>query len=180
VRWPALSRWNGHGACVVDAKRLRVGAVLFFLCVSGCVHWRPEDRILSAFSGGSSDWLSVRDSVPQFVLFRDARTARIFKGLTGDGKYRLAPTNELLLCPGVAAAGNHGYVIGARVDKVTGETAVATVSQSCRRFVPDCAAGQSCVSIGDVIEFDSQYLLQKTNNGWRVVKPLGRFVMGFA
>ena len=177
MRWPAVSPRVAVNARMTEAKRLKVGAALLFLCVAACVHWRPEDRILSAFSGESTDWLSGRDSIPQFVAFRDARTARILKDLTRDGKYRIAPTNEFLLCPGVVAAGNHGYVIGLRVDKVTGETAVATVSQSCRRFVPNCGPNQSCISIGDGMEFDTQYLLQRTNNGWRVVKALSHSAM---
>lgn len=174
-----VHRWNGLGGRVRWSRSLKTRALLLVLCVPACIHRAPEDRILSAFSGTPS-WAFPSDMSPEFVAFRDERSARVFKDLTRDGKYRLSPKHEMLLCPGVAAAGNHGYVLGARVDKVMGGTAVATVSQACRRFVPDCAAGQSCVSIGDVIEFDSQYLLQKTNSGWRVVKPLGHFVMGFA
>jgi hypothetical protein len=174
-----VRRLNDLGCRERGSTPLTTGTLLLVLCVSGCIHRAPEDRILSAFSGTPS-WSFPSDASPEFLAFRDERSARIFKDLTRDGKYRLSPTHEMLLCPGAAAAGNHGYVLGARLDQVRGETAVATVSQACRRFVPDCGAGQQCISIGDVIEFDSQYLLQKTSRGWRVVKPLGHFVMGFA
>jgi hypothetical protein len=173
----AVSRWDGLGVRMRKAKRLEVGAALLFFCVWGCVHWRPEDRILSAFSGPSNEWFFVNDSAPQFMAFRDARTARIFKGITRGGKYQIAPKDELLLCPGVAAPGNHGYVLGARVGQVTHETAVVTLSETCRQFVPNCDAGQACVSIGGAVEYDSQYLVQKTNRGWRVVRPLNHSVM---
>jgi hypothetical protein len=174
----AVSRCDGLGVRVRKAKRLKMGAALLFLCVSGCVHRPPpEDSILSALSGPSSERFFVRDSVPEFVVFRDARTARIFKGITRGGKYQIAPKDELLLCPGVAAPGKHGYVLGARVGQVTHETAVVTLSETCRQFVPNCDAGQACVSIGGAVEYDSQYLVQKTNRGWRVVRPLNHSVM---
>jgi hypothetical protein len=173
----AVSRWDGLGVRVRKVKRLKVGAVLLFLCVSGCVHRPPpEDSILAALSGTSA--LFFPSDVPTLIVaFRDARTARIFKGITRGGKYQIAPKDELLLCPGVAAPGNHGYVLGARVGQVTHETAVVTLSETCRQFVPNCDAGQACVSIGGAVEYDSEYLLQKTNKGWRVVTTLNHNVM---
>jgi hypothetical protein len=164
----AVNRWNRLGRRVRGAQLWEMGIALLVLCIPGCVHRRAEDRILSAFSG-TGPWYFPDSVAPEFVAFRDERSARVFKNLTRAGKYRIAPKDEPLLCPGVPGPGKHGFVLGARVDQAGRETAVATVSEMCRRFVPSRDAGAPWLT-GDTMEYDSQYLLQKINGNWRVIK----------
>jgi hypothetical protein len=154
---------------------LKIPVALLVLCVLGCAHRSPDERILSAFSDSSSQWPFTGDATVRFVAFRDALSARIFKDVTRGGSMQIAPRDQPLYCPGVPGAVNHGYVLGASVMTVNGATAIATVSEWCTRFVSTCPA---CPSMGGgSMVFNTEYLLQKTNGGWKVVKPLGMNTM---
>jgi len=93
------------------------------------------------------------------------------------GKYRLAPEDQPLLCPGVAEPGNHGYVFGVTVTEVKGDTAFATLSGDCLQFVPKCPSGEICASMGGVVRHSTNYLLARSKGKWRIVKPLNGNVL---
>ena len=149
-----------------------VFVAVVILALSGCLHRSPEDRILAAFGEASDDWTFFVGPQPQFLRYGDKASARIFGSLTRSGQYRIAPESEPLLCPGVAEPGNHGYALGVRVNSVMGDSAIATISGACSRFVARCPAGETCLSIGDAMKYQTEYLLRRTREGWRVEKAL--------
>jgi hypothetical protein len=150
----------------------KVTTALISLGLVGCLHRSAEDRILAAFSGSNWDGLFSAEATPQFVAFRDDASARVFRNVSRSGAYRIAPTNQPLFCPGVPEKGNHGYLLGARVDTVMGDSAFATVTLMCTRFVSKCASGQFCASWGSTIQYETNYLLARSNGNWKVVRAV--------
>ncbi|HST07998.1 MAG TPA: hypothetical protein VLJ83_07480, partial [Gemmatimonadaceae bacterium] len=106
---------------------------------------------------------------PDYVAFRDALSKRILGNVTRHDRYRIARTQQPLYCPGVSGEGNHGYLLGARVPTIMGDTAFATLTLECAG-VP-CAKGQPCVW-GSIVQRQTNYLLVRTNGEWKVEKAL--------
>jgi hypothetical protein len=166
---------------------------LVAVCLAGCVHRSPEERILAAFSGAGGEWPFAEQHVyqdcnvagfctdvqsrtekpPEYVRFRDDLSAQVFRNITRSGKIRLAGADQGLFCPGLPVKGSHGYVLGAKVDTVMGDSAVATVTKMCTNSPPaECPRGQLCPSWGNVIEYGTTYLLALTNRNWHVIKVI--------
>jgi hypothetical protein len=144
---------------------------LFLIGVVGCLHRSVEDRVLAAFSREGPQILAG-DSVPQYVRFRDDRSARVFSGLARNG-IQVAPEGSVMLCPGVPQNGLHGYAIEARVDEITGETAFGTLTSWCSWAIQKCPQGQVCVSMGgNSIQYSTKYLVSRRSGEWKVVRPL--------
>lgn len=158
-------------------KRSCYTTALISLGFLGCMHGSPEERILAAFSGLSGERLFSGETPPQYLMFRDEASASVFRNLTGDGTYRMAPTGQPLFCPGVPENGNHGYLLGAKVDTVMGDSAFATITRDCTQFVAKCASGQLCASFGGTVEYQTSYLLARIERKWRVIRAVnGAFV----
>ncbi|MFL5463564.1 MAG: hypothetical protein ACJ78K_01255 [Gemmatimonadaceae bacterium] len=149
---------------------------VLLLCVWGCVHRSPEEPILRALADHARLSRFPGESTPQNVRFRDDLTARIFRDLVRSGVYRIVPKGQPLFCPGVLDTPNHGYLLGVGVIAVSGDSAVATVSQMCTAFSATCAIGHNCGFMGNAIDYETQYLLRKVNKRWKVVRPLGTAV----
>ena len=117
------------------------------------------------------------DPAPRYIAFRDKRSKWVFRDLTSTGAYRV--TNEgPLFCPDVPNSGHHGYVLGARVDRVATDSAYATVSKSCQRFDTKCPPGEQCVYMGgNSINYETTYLMVREDGRWRVEKPVGGAVI---
>jgi hypothetical protein len=148
----------------------KAGLLLFFLF--GCVHGSPNERILASLAEETAGSLFSREAAPEFVRFRDEIRASVYKDVAPGGRYRMAPDAQRLLCAGAIDPANHGYVLGVSVDKVMRDSALATVSQTCDQFVPECNAGQICTSVGNSVEHQSIYLLAKTRGKWKVVRQV--------
>src|SRR6266550_9120703 len=153
-------------------RGLSYKTVLVAFGLIGCFHHSREERVLAAFSGRGGDWLFSGEAAPQYLAFRDDRSERVFSEVMRSGMYRLAPIGGPLFCPGVPENGNHGYLLGARVDTVMGDSAFVSVSRICTQFARKCPSGQACISWGGAIEYSTNYLVARRNGVWKVVKPL--------
>jgi hypothetical protein len=166
-----------HGCA--SMQRLSFTTALAVIALSGCIHRSPRERILAAFSSETTDPGVFGEPAPQYVGFADPVSARVLGDMMRSGKYRLAPQDRPLLCPGVAEPGNHGYVFGVSVRAVKGDTAFATLAGDCLQFVPKCRSGEVCASMGGAVRHSVDYLLARNNGKWRIVKPLvGAVIIG--
>src|SRR3954471_3522155 len=145
-------------------------ACLIFFVLTGCVHGSPNERILASLAEETARSLFSREAAPEFLRFRDEISASVFRDVARGGHYRMADDAQRLLCVGALDPANHGYVLGVSVDKVMRDSALATVSQTCNQFVPECNAEQICTSAGNSVESQNIYLLAKTRGKWKVVR----------
>jgi hypothetical protein len=155
---------------------MKTAGLLLFL-LSGCVHGSPNERILASLAEETAGSLFSRETAPQFVRFRDEISASVFSDVASGARYRMAPDAQRLLCAGATDPANHGYVLGVSVDKVMRDSALATVSQTCDQFVPECKEAQICTSVGNSVEYQSIYLLAKTRGKWKVVRQVSSAVI---
>jgi hypothetical protein len=128
--------------------------------VIGCIHRDPRASVLAPL-GESVGYGVFGDSVqPQYIGFSDELTESVFKNLARSGRYQIAPRGSGLLCPSNPFPGQHGYLLGAHVNTLMGDSALATVSWNCRR--PDRSMEQAVV-----------YLLRRRNGKWQVERAIG-------
>jgi len=156
----------------VRAGRLLIASA----AIIGCYHY-PNEAMLLALAHDAGPNL-FDNPQPKYLGFADQRTAFIFEGLTRDGRYQPAPEETSLICPGVPANGMHGYMLHVSVDSVMGDSAVATLTQTCSRERACPTAAETCASIysGSVVSTTS-YLLVRKFGAWSVAKPLSGGVM---
>lgn len=53
--------------------------VLVSICLIGCFHRSPDELILAAFSGRGGDWVFSGEAAPQYLVFRDGLSERVFR-----------------------------------------------------------------------------------------------------
>ena len=163
-------------------RMVRLGTSLLFAAIVGCVHRSPEEEMLQAFASASGDQLFDRNSQPQYLEFADQRSASLFGHLTRDGRYRIAPREATLFCPGVRGEGVHGYSLSAKAEKVMGDSAYATLIQDCIGIPRSCPTGETtCAMMGSgVLRTTTTYLLVRKNGKWFVAKPVsgGEMLLG--
>ena len=141
------------------------------LLLAGCLRRSPEERILAVFSDIDAAKMFAGQAAPDYVGFADATSERVLGNVMRDGRYRIAPSHQPLYCPGVPAEGNHGYLLGARVPTMMGDTAFATITLECAANSP-CPNGQLCAS-GGALEHQTNYLIIRTNGKWKLERALG-------
>jgi hypothetical protein len=135
-----------------------VAAVLFV--VMGCIRRDPNASVLSPLGESIGEGFLGDSTPPQFIGFIDDLAESVFKNLARSGRYQIAPRGTHLLCPSNQALGQHGYVLGAHVDTLMGDSALVTMSWSCNR------ANQSMQQTGD-------YLLRRRHGKWQIERALG-------
>jgi hypothetical protein len=162
-------------------------ASLLLLALTGCLHRSPDAAVLAplvpyltqAFqdcnvAGFCTD---VRPLMPQhadqsnqleYIVFADQLTATVFESLKRNAHYRITPMGTPLVCPSNPAPGPHCYSLGARVIKLMGDSAIATVERTYRRF--DSRPEE--VVLGGTIVYSDNFLLVRRSGKWRVEKRL--------
>ena len=140
--------------------------------VFGCFHYPHEALLLSLRDQPGQTYFSSPQ--PKYLGFSDDRTEFVFKPIAERGDYEIAPDGSTLICPGVPADGMHGYMLRLDVDSVMGDSAIATLVQTCVRDPRQCPVGSdSCVALGSSATVTTKnYLLVKKEDKWAVEKPL--------
>jgi hypothetical protein len=105
---------------------------------------------------------------PEYIVFADQLTATVFESLKRNAHYRITPMGTPLVCPSNPAPGPHCYSLGARVIKLMGDSAIATVERTYRRF--DSRPEE--VVLGGTIVYSDNFLLVRRSGKWRVEKRL--------
>jgi hypothetical protein len=143
--------------------------LVLFLSLVGCYHY-PHEAMLLALARDAGPSL-FDNPQPKYLGFMDQRTAFVFEGLTRDGRYEAAPEETSLVCPGVPINGMHGYMLHVSVDSVIGDSAIATLTQTCSREQACPTFGCATVYAGSSVSTRS-YLLVRKDGAWSVGRAL--------
>ena len=143
----------------------------------GCYHY-PDEGMLLALAQQPEDTF-FENPQPKYLGFDDQRTAHVLEALTRSGRYQAAPEESSLLCPGVPANGMHGYMLRVAVDTVMGDSAIATLFQTCVREARKCPdGGENCASLFSSPTVTTRsYLLVRRDGQWSVAKPISGALM---
>ncbi|MGH7651631.1 MAG: hypothetical protein ACREMS_07275 [Gemmatimonadaceae bacterium] len=150
-------------------------ALLLFLfpLLAGCIHRVSEDDVLRELGEGAGPGGVAGEAAPAYIAFANEQSERAFGSLAKSGLYRMT-SDRSLLCPYAVDSGPKGYVLSARVVTMNRNRAVATLSSSCRQFIPKCAAGDRCLTMGgEFVKYEITYFLVRKNGKWRVETAQG-------
>ena len=139
--------------------RSKVSVFLFTL--ASCFHHSPDEAVLAPLVAELGQAPFDKSNQPEYLVFADELTANVFKSLRRDPRYRIVPTGKPFVCPSDVTPCPQPYELRARVDAITGETAIATIQRIYRG------------SGGHPIAYGEQMLLVRQNGKWKVVRVLG-------
>jgi hypothetical protein len=154
---------------------MRTKHTLLFFMLAACARPSPEDEMRQAVANQSGDQIFFQDAQPEYLEFADRGTASLFSKLMRSGRYRVAPTNATLLCPGVSGDGVHGYSIGGvSVDTMMRDSAYARLYMDCVRDPQRCPSGEpTCVTWhSGIVRMSTEYLLVRKKGEWKVARPV--------
>ena len=156
-------------------ESLRARHLLVLLGVAiGCFHY-PHEALLMGLADQPGETFFA-DPRPQYIGFADGRTELVFKRLVEKGGYVVALDGSTLICPGLPAEGMHGYLLRFDVDSVMGDSAIATLVQSCVREPRKCAPGSdTCTTLNSGVRVTTtNYLLVRRSGTWTLAQPFGK------
>jgi|GEM_PF-4205385 hypothetical protein len=169
----------------------RSKASLLLFALTGCLHRSPDAAVLAPLvayltqeplstfqncnvAGDCTDVPPLmpqhadQSNQPEYIVFADQLTATVFESLKRNANYRITPMGTRLVCPSNPAPGPHCYLLGARVIKLMGDSAIATIERTYRRF----NSGPDEVVLGGTIVYSDNFLLVRRSGKWRVEKRL--------
>jgi hypothetical protein len=165
----------------------RSKASLLLLALTGCLHRSPDAAVLAPLvayltqepQSGFQD-CNVRSfctdvqplmpqhvdqsNGPEYVMFADQLTATVFQSLKRNAHYKVIPMGTRLVCPSNPAPEPDCYSLRARVIKLMGDSAIATIERTYWRFP---------------IVYDDNFLLLRRGGKWRVEKRMVGSVIHF-
>jgi hypothetical protein len=134
--------------------------VMVVAVLMGCMHHDPEVSVLSPL-GESVGYGVLGDTAHfQYIGFSDDLTESVFDRLARSRVYQIAARGTHLLCPSNPSHGKHGYVLQTHVDKLMGDSALATMRWSCQRPYQS-------------MEQTSVYMLRRRNGTWQIERAIG-------
>jgi hypothetical protein len=129
--------------------------------VTACFHKSPDEAVLAPLVAEFTRQSVDPTTGPEYVVFADQLTAKVFESLSRDPHYRIVPAGQRVACPASGPPCPRRYQLSARVNSIVGDTAVATT----QRFEAD--------SGGHGIAYEEQILLVRRNGKWKIEKILG-------
>jgi hypothetical protein len=146
----------------------RSKASLLLFALTGCLYSSPDAAVLAPLVPYLTQEPPDQSNQPEYIVFADQLTATVFESLKRNAHYRITPMGTRLVCPSNPAPGPHCYSLGARVIKLMGDSAIATIERTYRRF--DSRPEQ--VVLGETIVYSDNFLLVRRSGKWRVEKRL--------
>jgi hypothetical protein len=136
---------------------------LLLFTLAGCIHNLPPDAAdLAPLAAYITHESYDQSNQPLVLSFYDEFTSTVFRSLRRDARYKFDTAVTRLVCPSKAAEVPQGYLLRARVNKVMGDSAIATTERMCG------AAGGS-------ITFGENYLLVRRRGIWRIQTIISGF-----
>ena len=151
----------------------RSNASLLLFALTGCLHRSPDAAVLVPLVAYLTQEPPDQTNQPEYVVFADQLTATVFESLKRNAHYRITPMGTRLVCPSNPAPEPHCYSLRARVIKLMGDSAIATIERTYRRF--NSEPGE--VVLGGTIVYEDDFLLVRRSGKWRVDKRMGGSVM---
>jgi hypothetical protein len=140
--------------------------LLLLLTLVGCLRSSRDAAVLAPLGSQLENGFFDPGTQPLYLLFADPLTAGVFKNLKPGGRYRIAPKDARLVCPSSAAGGMQGYLLRVRVDKLWGDSALATNERMCG------VSGQ-----GQIISTGEHILLVRVQGKWKVDQVISGFTL---
>ena len=146
----------------------RSKASLLLLALTGCLHRSPDAAVLAPLVVYLTQEPSDQSNQPEYIVFADQLTATVFESLKRNAHYRITPIGTRLVCPSNPAPGPHCYSLGARVIKLMGDSAIATIERTYWRLY----SAREEVVLGRTIVYEDNFLLRRRGGKWRVEKRM--------
>ncbi len=134
---------------------------MLLLALTGCFHNSPEEEVLAPVVAEFTQAAVDQSKQPEYIVFADDFTAKIFESLRRDPRYRILSTGKPIVCPSGGTPCPQPYELSARVNSIEGDSAFATIQRI------DASGG------GHPIAYGEQILLVRRNGRWKVEKVLG-------
>jgi hypothetical protein len=144
----------------------RSKASLLLLALTGCLDSSPDAAVLAPLVPYLTQEPPDQSNQPEYIVFADQLTATVFKSLKRNAHYRIIPMGTRFVCPSNPPPGPHCYELGARVIKLMGDSAIATIERTY------AANGPREAVWGGIIRYSDNFLLLRRGGKWRVEKPI--------
>jgi hypothetical protein len=149
----------------------RSKASLLLFALTGCLHRSPDAAVLGPLVPYLTQEPSNQSNGPEYVMFADQLTATVFESLKRNAHYRIIPMGTRLVCPSNPSPGPHCYDLRARVIKLLGDSAIATIERTY------FTSGPRQAGWGGTIRYSGDFLLLRRSGKWRVEKRISGSVM---
>jgi hypothetical protein len=146
----------------------RSKASLLLLALTGCLHRSPDAAVLAPLVVYLTQEPPGQSNQPEYVVFADQLTATVFESLKRNAHYRITPMGTRLVCPSNPAPRPHCYALAARVIKLMGDSAIASIERTYRTF----NSGPRQAVWGGTMVYSDNFLLLRRSGKWRVEKRL--------
>jgi hypothetical protein len=152
---------------------IRSKASLLLFALSGCLHRSPDGAVLAPLVAYLTEEPSDQSNQPEYIVFADQLTATVFESLKRNAHYRITPIGTRLVCPSNPAPEPNCYSLRARVIKVRGDSAIASIE---RRYLTFSSGPEQVVLVGTVV-YAANFLLVRRSGKWRLEKRINASVM---
>jgi hypothetical protein len=139
----------------------RSKASLLLFTLAGCFHHSPDEAVLAPLADDVSQTRVDQSNQPEYLIFADELTARVFENLRRNPHYRILPTGKPFVCPSDGTPCPHPYELRAHVDTIMGDSAIVVI----QRIYPGGG--------GRGTAYSEQILLVHRNGKWKVETVLG-------
>jgi hypothetical protein len=131
------------------------------LILAGCVHHSPEEAMLAPLVAQLTQEPFDQSNQPEYLIFTDELTAKVFKSLRRDNRYRILPRGKAFVCPPDVNPCPQVHTLHAGVARLWGDSAIATIE----RLVFD--------RWGRAMLASEQILLVRRSGRWKIERVLG-------
>jgi hypothetical protein len=136
---------------------------VLLLTLAGCFHHSPDEAVLAPIVAQFTQEPFDQSNQPEYLIFADELTAKVFKHLRQDPHYRIVPAEKTFICPPDATPCPHPHVLAAHIVWLAGDSAIAVI----RRDYSRGPAPERPVRATE------QILLVRRNGRWKIEKVLG-------
>jgi hypothetical protein len=127
----------------------------------GCFHRPPDAAVLAPLVALFKEQPFDQSNQPVYLVFADELTARVFRSLRRDSRYRIVPTGKPFVCPSERPACRLSELrVG--VNELMGDSAIATMDRT-------YSSGRGLIRTGENI------LLVRRNWNWKIERVLNGF-----
>jgi hypothetical protein len=140
--------------------RTRLNASLLLFTLTGCFHRSPDAAVLAPLVAYLTQEPVDQSHQPEYVLFADQLTTKVFKSLRENSRYRILPTGKQFVCPSDGAQCTNRYQLRVQVNEMRGDSAIATLE----RIHSDAGRGP--------VAYRETFLLVRRDRAWRIGRVL--------
>jgi hypothetical protein len=141
----------------------RSKASLLLFTLAGCFHHSPDEAVLAPLVAQLTQEPFDQSKQPEYLIFADELTAKVFKSLNRDPRYRILPTGKPFVCPRDVTPCPQPHELGVRVRTTMGDSAIATIERTYYQG-PQPARP---------VRASEQILLVRRSGRWKIERVIG-------